>query len=92
MHQVMPRTIEDDLCMLCHQPESVNHLLFLCPHKEIVWTQAFEQYFNNPIDIFRLSEDIIHLRLSNYIIKAPDQITIYDVMGAILLGVWCAHW
>ncbi|OBZ81413.1 hypothetical protein A0J61_10538, partial [Choanephora cucurbitarum] len=92
MHQIMPRTMDDDLCTLCQQPEPANHLMFLYPHKELVWTEAFEGYFRQSNNINRIAKDIIHLRLSNYVIKAPDRITIYDAMGAILFGVWCAHW
>ena len=48
--------------------------------------------FNNTLDMHRLDNDILRLRLYSYNIRSPDRISIYDAMDAILFGIWHAHW
>ena len=90
LHSINLSAVTDGACLLCGQPETIEHFVFLCPQKLPFWSSIWSQYFQNSFDSYRLTQALLYLSFPHT--KLGIDLDREIIFSSSLLALWRAHW
>ncbi|KAG1544258.1 hypothetical protein G6F49_011124 [Rhizopus delemar] len=93
LHRLLPSIFPSPTCLNCpDQEETLEHFLYLCPPKLLVWQSMWNAHFPTQcFSSFSVAHALFQLNFPP-ISSSSFDISSAAIIGHTLLSVWRAHW
>ncbi|KAG1489524.1 hypothetical protein G6F52_009557 [Rhizopus delemar] len=93
LHRLLPSIFPSPSCLNCpDQEETLEHFLYLCPQKLLVWQSIWNEHFPTQyFSSFSVAHALFQLKFPPVPASSLD-ISSAAIIGHTLLSVWRAHW
>jgi hypothetical protein len=89
------KKVDDEMCQLCSQQETSEHMIISCPYKQDIWIEVLKTFIASPnnIGLHQLYQDMLKLDFSCCtLLKLDLHCSIYDIFSTTIRSIWRSYW
>lgn len=93
LHRMFPDVHLSPLCVICSlATDSVDHFLFFCPSKALVWQGIITEFLWPTVCIADIRHSLLHLDFYNIRYSQKPRAPSYIIVIITLANIWKAHY